>query len=123
VRSHSAPPRLRQHLCAGFFGVGVQTTRPLGEDRFSIGGKLEAGFLDNFAISPQAILRYDVVDAPLYVQLGLGARMRLTGSDNRWGGNSTISPMGSLSFGFKVDRFNILVQLPGYPIIGLEFPL
>jgi hypothetical protein len=34
-----------------------------------------------------------------------------------------VEPWGSLGFGAKVEKWSILLQLPGFPIIGLSFPI
>ena len=112
----------------GIAGVGMQMTTPLA-DQFSWGVKGEAGFLNAFGMSAQGILRFDVPsdEIPLYIQLGFGAHIRVADgfSDTAWGayGSNRVSPAGSLSFGAKLDNYNVLLQLTGYPVIGLEFPL
>lgn len=102
---------------AGIAGVGIQTTQPLA-DRFSWGLKGEAGLLDAFGLVGAALLRYDVPSEslPLYVQLGLGARFRVSDT-------AKLQPWPTLGFGAKIDRYNVILQLLGYPVIGLEFPI
>ncbi len=102
---------------AGIAGVGVQTAQPLA-DRFSWGLKGEAGLLDAFGLVGAALIRFDVPsqDLPLYLQLALGARFRVDD-------NAKVQPWGSFGIGMKIDKYNVLLQLPGYPVIGLEFPL
>ncbi len=103
---------------AGLLGVGIQNTWPVGDDRLSLGGKLEGGILNEFGLSPQAVLRYDVPSqtVPLYLQLGLGGRLKV-------GDQAKVQPFGSVSIGVQIDKYHILLQLPGYPVIGLEFPV
>lgn len=103
---------------AGLLGVGIQNTWPIGDDRLSLGGKLEGGILNDFGLSPQAVLRYDVPSqaVPLYLQLGLGGRLKV-------GDKAKVQPFGSVSVGVQINRYHLLLQLPGYPVIGLEFPV
>ncbi len=102
---------------AGIAGVGIQTAHPLA-DRFSWGLKGEAGLLDAFGIVGAGLIRFDVPteDIPLYLQIALGARFRVDD-------NAKVQPWGSFGIGAKIGEFNVLLQLPGYPVIGLEFPL
>ena len=102
---------------AGIAGVGVQTAHPFA-DRFSWGLKGEAGLLDAFGLVGAGLIRFDVPsqDLPLYLQLALGARFRVSDT-------AKLQPWVSLGIGAKIGRYNVLLQLPGYPIIGLEFPI
>jgi hypothetical protein len=103
---------------AGLLGIGIQNTWPVGENRLSLGGKLEGGILREFGLSPQAVLRYDVPSqtAPIYLQFGLGARLKV-------GDEAKVQPFPSVSIGVQIDRYHLLLQLLGYPVIGLEFPV
>ena len=100
----------------GVLGVGASLTQPL-VDNFEWGGKVEAGYLGKwFGTSAQGLVRYNipVENVPVFVQLGLGAHLEFDGK---------LSPWGSLAFGARFDKWNVLLQLPGYPVIGLSFPL
>lgn len=100
----------------GLVGAGASMTQPLGE-RFDWGLKAEAGYLARFTgASGQALVRFNVPDTPVFVQLSAGALYSV-------GSSSGLKPWGSLGFGAKVDKWSILLQLPGFPIIGLSFPL
>ncbi len=106
----------------------MQMTAPLA-DQFSWGIKGETGFLNTFGASAQGLLRFDVPsdEIPLYIQLGFGAHIRISDKydNSAWGtyGSNRVGSIVSLSFGAKFDNYNVILQLPGYPIIGLEFPL
>ena len=100
----------------GLAGGGIALTQPLTGD-FEWGGKAETGYLGKwFGASAQGIVRYNlpVEDVPVYVQLGIGAHVEFGGK---------LLPWGSLGFGARFGKWNAIIQLPGYPVIGLSFPL
>ena len=102
---------------AGVLGVGMQTATPI-TDVVSWGLKGEAGFLYVFGLDAQALLRLYVPssDMPFYVQLGVGARLKVADE-------TKVQPWGSLGIGAEIGGYNVLLQLPGYPVLGLEFPM
>ncbi len=107
----------QKSVYAGLAGVGMQTATPI-TDAVSWGLKGEAGFLDGFGLGGLALLRLDVPssDMPFYVQLGVGARLKVADE-------TKVQPWGSLGVGAEIGGYNLLLQLPGYPVLGLEFPM
>jgi hypothetical protein len=106
-----------QSAYVGLAGIGVQTVHTI-DGPFSWGLKGEGGYISDFGLSGQGLLRFDLsgADLPLYLQLGLGAQLKLTG-------NTGVKPWGTLGIGAHVGDMDLLLQFPGYPIIGIEFPM
>jgi hypothetical protein len=99
----------------GLFGGGASMTQTI-DGPLDWGLKAEGGYLGKYiGGSAQVLLQYNLpTKTPVFLQLGLGA---LVNTD------AEVKPWGTFAVGAKFNKYTVLLQIPGFPVLGIRFPL
>jgi hypothetical protein len=100
----------------GLFGGGASMTQTI-DGPLEWGVKAEGGYNGmHIGGTAQVLLQYNLPTkkVPVYLQLGIGP---LINSD------AEVKPWGTFAVGAKLGKFDVLLQIPGFPVLGIRFPL
>jgi len=107
----------------GLLGAGVSMTSQLArQPHLNWGVKVEGGYLPstNVGVTMQGLLRLYVPISGrdrLFLQGGIGALLS-TDTDHH------VDPWGSVGIGARIQNsWGLLLQYPGFPVVGIMFPL